>query len=154
MRLRHLHYSWVMLLISFSLLATQPVVFYTFGVFLKPLTIGFHWDRGELSGAFSLCMLLAGVFAIITGRLSDKYGPRLLVTGSGLLIGVGFLLMSQVNSLWQLYLIWGLFMGIGASLCYLPVVSTVPRWFAKKTGLAIGITFAGFGLLISKILFF
>lgn len=141
-----LHYGWVMVLIALSVLATHALVMYTFGVFLKPLVTEFNWDRGALSGANSMYMLLAGTFAIFTGRLSDKYGPRMLVTLNGLLTGIGFLALSQINSLWQVYLIWGLFLGIGGSCCYIPVMSTIPRWFVKKTGIAIGITVAGFGL--------
>ena len=141
-----LHYGWVMVLIALSVLATHALVMYTFGVFLKPLVAEFNWDRGALSGANSMYMLLAGTFAIFTGRLSDKYGPRMLVTLNGLLTGIGFLALSQINSLWQVYLIWGLFLGIGGSCCYIPVMSTIPRWFVKKTGIAIGITVAGFGL--------
>jgi len=141
-----LHYGWVMVLIALSVLATHALVMYTFGVFFKPLVTEFNWDRGALSGANSMYMLLAGTFAIFAGRLSDKYGPRMLVTLSGLLTGIGFLALSQINSLWQVYLIWGLFLGIGGSCCYIPVMSTIPRWFVKKTGIAIGITVAGFGL--------
>ena len=141
-----LHYGWVMVLIALSVLATHALVMYTFGVFLKPLVTEFNWDRGALSGANSMYMLLAGTFAIFAGRLSDKYGPRMLVTLSGLLTGIGFLALSQINSLWQVYLIWGLLLGIGGSCCFIPIMSTIPRWFVKKTGIAIGITVAGFGL--------
>ena len=99
MKLKHLHYSWVMVVIaSFILIALAPI-FYTFGIFLKPLTMEFNWDRGALSGAYSLMFLLNGFLAVFGGRLSDKYGPRLLLTISGLFMGVGLLLMSQVNSL-------------------------------------------------------
>ena len=131
---------------SACIMAVHALVFYTFGIFLVPLTAEFNWDRGALSGAFSMAILLAGLFSILSGRLSDKYGPRVLVTVGGLSVGVGFLLMSQINSLWQAYLIWGLFMGIGSSCCFIPITSTIPRWFAKKRGIAIGITVAGFGL--------
>ena len=146
MRLKHLHYGWVMVIMAACIMAVQALVFYTFGIFLVPLTAEFNWERGALSGAFSIAMLLSGLFAILSGRLSDKYGPRILVTISGLSLGVGFLLMSQINSLWQAYLVWGLFMGIGNSCCWIPIASTIPRWFTKKRGIAIGITVAGFGL--------
>jgi len=128
------------------IMATHALVFYAFGVFLKPLTVEFKWERGALSGAISIALLLIGPFSILSGRLSDKYGPRILVTISGLSLGVGFLLMSQINSLWQVYLIWGLFMGVGMSCSFVPIISTIPRWFTKKRGIAIGIAVAGFGL--------
>ena len=139
---------------SACIMAIQALATYTFGVFLKPLTAEFNWERGALSGAYSVSVLLFGLFSILSGRLSDKYGPRILVTVGGLLVGIGFLLMSRISSLWQVYLIWGLFMGIGSSCSFLPIASTIPRWFTKKRGIAIGITVAGFGLggIISPLL--
>jgi len=141
-----LHYSWVMVILTFvAMIAYAPVV-YTFGVFLQPLTEEFGWERGALSGVFSLQMLLIGVLSIFVGRLTDKYGPRIFVTLGGLLTSIGFLLMSQVSSLWQVYLNWGFIMGIGGGCFYIAIISTVPKWFAKRTGVAVGITVAGMGL--------
>jgi MFS family permease len=135
----------MVILTSVAMIAYAPVV-YTFGVFLQPLTEEFGWERGALSGVFSIQMLLIGVLSIFVGRLSDKYGPRIFVTLGGLLTSIGFLLMSQVNSLWQVYLNWGFIMGIGGGCFYIAIMSTVPKWFAKRTGVAVGITVAGMGL--------
>ncbi len=144
--MKHLHYGWVMLVTSVTVLAVNALKLYTFGVFIKPLTMEFNWDRGALSGAFSISMVVSGFIAILGGKLTDRYGPRIVVTIGGLLGGIGFLLISQVNSLWQVYLFWGLFMGISGGFCYLPIVSTIPRWFQKNRGLAVGITVTGMGL--------
>jgi len=99
-----------------------------------------------LSGAYSMSFLLSGVLGIFTGRLSDTYGPRILLTVSGLVMGAALILMSYVDSLWQVYLVWGLLLGVGRGCCMVPLVSTVPRWFEEKRGIAIGITVAGIGL--------
>jgi len=146
MKQKHLHYGWVMVIITVCVLAAHTLISYTIGVFLKPLTAEFGWERGAFSGAISMYMLLAGGLSIFAGRLSDKYGPRILITLSGLLTGIGFMLMSRVNSLWQAYLVWGLLMGIGSACCAIPALSTIPRWFVQKTGMAVGITVAGIGL--------
>jgi len=145
-KLKQLHYGWVMVIVTAGILMAYATVIYTFGIFLRPLTMEFGWERGALSGAYSLKIFLAGLFSIPSGRLSDRYGPRPLVTITGLLIGVGFLLMSQVSSLWQVYLIWGVLFGIAGSACYVPIMSTIPRWFTKRRGMAVGITVTGFGL--------
>lgn len=146
MKLKHLHYGWVMVIMSIFILATNGIPFYTFGIFLRPITTEFNWERGALSAALSITMLGAGGLGIITGRLSDKYGPRLLVTVNGVLAGIAFLLMSQISSLWQVYLIWGLLLSIANSCVFIPVMSTIPRWFTKKRGIAMGIAVSGFGL--------
>ncbi len=146
MNLKHLHYGWVMVVTGvFSLMAYASVI-YTFGIFLRPLTMEFNWERGALSGALSMFLLIGGLLGILGGRLSDKYGPRPLVTTTGLTAGIGFLLMSQVSSLWQVYIIWGILMGVAFSCCSVPVISTIPRWFQRKRGIAVGITVTGFGL--------
>lgn len=144
MKLRALHYSWVMTAMSFFILAMNALAVVGFGVFLKPLTEEFGWERGALSGAFSLGALSTGILALIAGRFSDRYGPRIFVTIAGLLLGSGFLLMSQISSLWQVYLVWGLLIGVGLGCSVTPVISTIPRWFSKKRGIALAVTVSGF----------
>ncbi len=99
MKLRKLHYSWIIVFISAILIAVQHTIMYTSGVFLIPLTTEFNWNRAAASGAFSTAMLISAPLAIVIGRLSDKYGPRIPVTVNGLLIEIGLLWMSQINSL-------------------------------------------------------
>ena len=144
--MKHLYYGWVMVILAVFMLPAQGLAFYSFGIFLMPLTLEFNWERGALSAAFSMMMLVNGGLAILAGRLADKYGPRLLLTVSGLLFGLGFLLMSQVSSLGQVYLIWGIIMGVAFSGGFIPVVSAIARWFTKQRGLAMGLTVAGYGL--------
>ncbi len=146
MKLKHLHYGWVIVIIAIFILAAHGFIIYTFGIFLRPLTMEFNWDRGALAGASSMYILINGFLAIFGGRLSDKYGPRPLLIISGLFQGIGLLLMSQVNSLWQVYLIWGVLFGVAGGGCVIPIMSTIPRWFAKRRGIAVGITYTGLGL--------
>ncbi len=146
MELKHLHYGWVMVIIAIFILTIFSLTVFTFGIFIIPMTTEFNWDRGALTGAFSMKTLISAIIGVLAGRLSDKYGPRILVTISGILGGIGLLLMPQVSSLWQVYLIWGLLMGIGGGFCYIPILSTIPKWFVKKRGVAMGLTSTGFGL--------
>ncbi len=143
MKIKSLHYGWVMAIIGFFVLSTNAIAVFGFGVFLKPLTAEFGWDRGALSGAFALSSLLTGIFSLICGRLSDRYGPRRLVTIAGLLISAGFLMMSQINQLWQVYVVWA-FIGSGIGFSATPIISSIPRWFTSKRGIATSIPLAGF----------
>jgi len=118
---------------------------YSYGVFFKPLSAEFGWTRAATSGAYSLVFLLNGALGILAGRLSDRFGPRIMITTCGLLLASGYLLMSQVSAIWQLYLFYGI-VGIGSSGSYIPAISAVTRWFVKRRGLLTGIAMAGSGL--------
>ena len=127
-------------------MATCSLSVYTFGVFLEPLETHFGWDRGPLSLAPSISYLVAGFLAIGTGKLSDRYGPRVLVSAGGLMMGAGFILMSQIGQLRDAYVFWGLFMGVAFGCFISPLVSTIPRWFVQKRGTAVSIQTTGFGI--------
>lgn len=144
--MRRLHHSWVMVILGALALNTMAMRIYTLGVFLMPMTTQFDWGRGEFSGASAVGAPVSAVAAIISGRLSDRYGPRPTVTVFGVVGAIGYLLLSQVTSLWQLYLIMGGLMPIGMSGCLVPVMSTISRWFNRRRATAIGIAMTGFGL--------
>ena len=121
-------------------------VHYSFGIFFKPLAAEFGWTRTMTSAAFALYMVSRGGFGILTGWATDKYGPKIVVAVGGIFIGLGLLLTSQISALWQLYLFYSLLVGLGSSIDFAPLVSTVSRWFTKKRGLATGIVVAGAGV--------
>ena len=98
------------------------------------------------SGAFSLSTILQGVVAIPVGKLTDRYGPRMVMTVFAFFLGLGYLLMSQVNSIWQLYLFYGVLIGIGTGAPFVSLSSTIARWFVKRRALMTGIVMAGIGL--------
>ena len=139
-------YGYVVVVAAFLAMVLMPGTFFAFGIFFKPLSSEFGWSRALTSGAFSLSTLLAGVLAMVTGRLTDRFGPRVILSGSGFFLGLGYLLMSQTSAVWQLYLFYGAIVAIGMSGSILPQVSTVARWFVKKRGLMTGITMAGIGV--------
>ena len=139
-------YGYIVALAAFLIMVIAYGTFYCFGVFFKPVLIEFGWTRAATSGAYSLCCLLYGFLAIGVGRLNDRFGPRIVMTGCGLFLASGYLLMSQINAIWQLYLFYGVILGIGLSGMYVPLASTIPRWFVKRRGLMTGIVLAGVGV--------
>ncbi len=117
-----------------------------FSVFLTPMQAEFGWSRAEISAAFSLSTILSGVSCIFMGRLTDKLGPRFVVTVFGSFLGISYLLMSQIVALWQFELIYAVVVSIGISSTLVPVMSTIVRWFVKKRGLVTGIVQSGVGI--------
>ncbi|MDD5127481.1 MAG: MFS transporter [Dehalococcoidales bacterium] len=138
-------YGYVIVLASFLVLMIVFGAQYSFGVFFKPVLSEFGWTRAATSGAYALNTILMGSFSIFTGRLSDRFGPRLVVTVCGSLLGLGYLLMSQINAIWQMYLFYGVLISAGTSGMWVPLLSTATRWFAKRRGLASGIIASGTG---------
>jgi OFA family oxalate/formate antiporter-like MFS transporter len=118
----------------------------SFGVFFKPMIGELGWSRTLISGAFTLSMLCQGLMGIYAGRLNDRLGPRFVMTICGFLFGLGFLLMSQVNTDWQLYLFYGLIIGIGMGAPFVSLLSTITRWFVKRRGTMTGVVIAGIGI--------
>ena len=138
-------YGYVVVLISFFIMLLMFGTFYTFGVFFKPLSTQFDWTRATTSGAYSLAMFLSGLLAIVMGRLTDRFGSRTVMTLCGFFLGLGYLLMSQVSAVWQLYLFYGVVIGVGMSGAFVPLLSTVARWFDKRRGIMTGFVVAGIG---------
>jgi len=144
--MKRLHYGWVIAGLAAVIFSFYSMRFNTFGVLLIPLTEEFGWDRGALSWAPSIASMFAAILSLFVARLADKYGPRYFVTAAGLLVGVGFLLMSRVSELWQVFFAWGITMGAAQAMIYIPVISAMPRWFAVRQSTAIGISVVGFGI--------
>jgi len=140
---QRLHPGWVMVFSAMGILAVNSQPYYSFGIFLKTMTGELGWERGAMSLAISITMLVSNPLSILTGRLSDKYGPRIMVTASGFVYSLGYLLMSYVQALWQVYLIFGVLIAVGGALCSVPLTSTIPRWFTKRRSVALGLTYAG-----------
>ncbi|MFO7996202.1 MAG: MFS transporter [Dehalococcoidia bacterium] len=141
-----LFYGYVIVLIGFFTMLLMFGAFYSFGVFFKPLSAEFGWTRATTSGAYSLAMFVSGALAIVMGKLTDRFGPRIVMTLCGFLFGLGFLLMSRVNTVWQLYLCYGVVVGVGLGGAYVPPLSTVARWFVKRRGIMTGFVVAGVGI--------
>jgi len=119
---------------------------FSFGVFFKSIEGEFDLTRAATSTIFSVYMVFGGVFTILGGWALDRYGPRLIILLMGLLTGLSLVLLSQTNSLWQLFITYSLLLAVGTSALYVVIMSTVSRWFDKKRGLALGIAGSGAGL--------
>lgn len=140
------YYGYVVVAAATLILVVALGVHYAFGVFFKPLSSEMGWSRAVTSGAVSLSWIFQGLSCIFMGELNDRRGPRVVLTLCGFVLGLGYLLTSQVNSLWQLYLFYGVIAGTGLGGIYVPLVSTVARWFVARRSAMTGIVVAGIGI--------
>ena len=139
-------YGYIVVAASFLSTMLMFGTSYSFGVFFKPLLAEFGWTRAMISGIYSLSMLLSGFLSIVAGRFTDRFGPRMIVTACGFIVGLGCLLVSQSSAIWQFYLFYGMLIGAGLGGALVPVMATVARWFVKRRGMMTGITVSGLGM--------
>lgn len=146
MKVRNIYYGYIIVIAGIIASIFMVGTYTSFGIFFKPISLELEWTRATTSGATSLASLIMGVFSILSGRLTDKYGPRTVLIASGILMGLGNLLMSQTRVLWHVYMFYGVLIGAGMSASEIPIVATIARWFVKRRGAMTGITKVGAGI--------
>jgi len=147
-------YGYIVVIFAFISMLVAFGIYDSFGIFYTPLISQFGWTSATISGSFSISILIFGVIGVLMGHLTDRFGPRIILTLSGIITGLGYLLMSQINTLWHIYLFMGIIIGIGMSGLYAPVISLIARWFTARRGLMTGIVISGMGIgqLISPLI--
>jgi MFS family permease len=117
-----------------------------FGIFFTPMLNEFGWNKAMTSGAFSICFLVSGAVGVIMGRMCDRIGSRRVLILSGILLGAGYLMISQITSAWQFYIFYGFFIGAGMAAIWVPVMSSIAKRFVKKRNLMTAIVMTGGGI--------
>jgi MFS family permease len=106
------------------------IVYYAFAVFLVPMERDLGLSTAQLTGAFSLALLISAIAGVAVGRYLDRHGPRALMT-AGSVAATGLVLAwSQVEGLAAFYLLW---LGMGlvmATVLYEPAFTVLAKWFA------------------------
>ncbi len=129
----------------FTIQAVGIGSYVAYGVFFNALMSEFQWSRATIAGASSLAFFMMGFVGILIGRLNDRYGPRLLMSVTSLFFGAGLILMSQIESVLQLYIYFGVLFGIGLSSLDVIALTTIARWFALRRGAMTGLVKVGTG---------
>ena len=146
------YYGWVIVGLAMISMSFWFGVRSTFSVFFVALIDQFHWSRAEAAGAQSIAMLVYMIMAPIIGTLVDRIGPRKTILPGIFLLGLGFLLCTQIRSLFQFYLFFGVIVGVGVTcLSIAPFTVLLAHWFEHRRGTANGLASIGIG---TGILFF
>ncbi len=145
-RFPQIFYGWWIVAACFIIaLYMAGAVFYGFTAIFEPIAKEFGWSYTSISVAASIRGLEAGLLAPVAGIMVDRWGPRKVVFGGVLCIGLGLLLLSQVQSIGMFYAAF-ILMSLGISSCGISVTATaVANWFHRRVGLATGIMICGYG---------
>ena len=119
----------------------------TYAVFLLPLEREFGWARSQLTGVYSVYLLVNGFTAPLVGLAFDRLGPRWVFGAGVACLGAAFFLAGGIVSLWQFYVLIGALVGIAVSLNgMVPGSALLARWYRARLSTAIGIAFSAVGV--------
>jgi MFS family permease len=135
-----LHYAWIVAGVTFVTLLASAGTRSTPGILIVPLQHEFGWNRAEISAAVSINLVLFGLIGPFAAAFMARFGMRRVVVGALVTIATGVALTAVMTSLWQLYLLWGIVVGVGTG-CMASVLAAVVanRWFVARRGLVVGV---------------
>jgi MFS family permease len=136
---KRLHYAWIVVLVTFLALLAAQAVRAAPGVIITSLESEFGWSRTAISLAISLSILTFGLGGPLGGTIIDRYGLRLVMLVGDVLIVVGLVGLIFVRDLWQMYVLWGIPIGVGTGMVGGVLGAAVAhRWFRTHRGIIIG----------------
>jgi OFA family oxalate/formate antiporter-like MFS transporter len=118
---------------------------YAWSVFVVPLEQEFKWTRAQTSWVYTIAVVCFALTFIYAGRLQDRKGPKIPAFAGGILVSLGFFLVSFTTSLTLLYLFFGVIVGIGNGFGYSVPTPVASKWFPDKRGLVVGLMVGGYG---------
>jgi sugar phosphate permease len=144
---RGFYYGWVIAVLSMISMSFYFGIRTAFSVLFVALIDHFHWGRAEAASAQSIAMLVYMIMAPIIGTLVDRIGPRKIILPGIILTGLGLLLCTQIETLTQFYLFFGVIVGVGVvCLSIAPFTVILAHWFERKRGAANGLAGMGMGI--------
>jgi MFS transporter, OFA family, oxalate/formate antiporter len=136
--------AWVQLVLGIVCMAAVANMQYGWTLFVDPIDQQFHWGRTAIQVAFTIFVAIETWLVPVEGYLVDRFGPRPVVIGGGILVAIAWALNSTADSLGMLYFAAAVG-GIGTGAVYGTCVGNALKWFPGRRGLAAGFTAAGFG---------
>ncbi|WBO65609.1 MFS transporter [Streptomyces camelliae] len=139
-RHHRVHRAWFVAAVTFVTIIGAAAFRSLPGLLIDPLHQEFGWSRGTIGAAVSINLALYGLTAPFAAALMDRFGIRRVVAVALVVIAAGSGLTVWMTAAWQLWLCWGLLVGLGSGSMALAFAATVTnRWFAERRGLVSGI---------------
>ena len=134
------HYAWIVLALVFAATLAGVGVRAAPGVMIVPLEHAFGWDVATISAAVSLNIILLGATGPFLTGMIEVIGLKRTMLACMVMLAVGPGLSNFMTTPWQLFLTWGLLVGIGSGAGAIGMAAAVAnRWFVRRNGLAMGL---------------
>ena len=137
---RGVHYGWVVVAATFLVALTTAGAMGLAGALIRPLQREFGWSEADISGALAVRILLFGLMGPFSAALIDRLGLKRVILSALSLIACGLLGALFMTQLWQMFLLWGVVIGLGTGMTAMVMGAMVAtRWFEQRRGLVTGI---------------
>lgn len=136
---------WIQLLLGLIAMMAISSPQYVWALYTQHLTASLGATLAEIQVTFSVLIVLQTFLSPLQGFLIDKFGPKRLLSVGAALTGLSWIATAYVDSLWGLYLTYGMLGGIGTGIIYVGVVGMMVQWFPDYRGFATGVVAAGYG---------
>jgi MFS family permease len=146
-RTDNLFYGWYVVSAAAGLQALQAMLLMQgYGAYVAVFSEEFGWSKASLSGAAALQRVESGLLGPPQGWMITRFGARRVMYAGNLILGVGFMLFSQINSMTTFYLCF-LMMAVGASLSgFMSIMTTIVQWFERRRATAMAYTQVGMSI--------
>lgn len=140
-------YGWVMVATGAAIqLMTGGLLNQSYGVYVVVLAQEMGWSKTTLSAAYSLVRFESDLLGPVEGWLIDRFGPRAVMRAGLAIMGLGFMLFSQVDSLFSFYIAFAI-LALGSSMGgFFPLTVAVVQWFHRRRSTALSVMQTGFAL--------
>lgn len=146
-RHQRIFYGWWIVIALFGVGMVGSMVRYSLTAFFPFISSELGWSRSLIGSGQTLTVFIYALLVPFAGRMTDRVGGRKTIFIGGLVNLCGWLLLSMMKSLWQLYLYYGLITAVAVSMNhYVPIQATARKWFIKRAGLVGGILIAAFAV--------
>ena len=155
-RLKNVFYGWRIVAISFVVNSLGTGIYWLgFSVFFLPISRGLDISRTATSLPFTLRGILAIFWSPFVGLMVDRMGPAKVLFLGAIVGGLGFLVLSRVNTYTLFIIVFVCVVSPGMISFDAPTTTATGRWFTRKRGLAMAVAYMGFafgGVAITPLL--
>ena len=140
------HYVWVIVAVISVMQMVGTSIRMAFGVFIEPLEQTFQWSQGSITLAYAISSVVTALASPFAGWFGDRYGARKAMTVGTAMFLLGMLLTGYISTIWELYLYFGVLLGVAQAIFLVPLIPSAMYWFRRHLGIGMGLIMASWGL--------